>query len=99
MWLSSRGKLSKEKQQFGPWLRAELEKSQCKSVVSVPGFGKASDGKPRAEANMIARVATKDVVSGCEAQKLPVACYASLETDKFNEKLQDIDRELGLVVE
>lgn len=99
VWLSSRGKLSKEKQQFGLWLRAKLEKSQCKSVISVSGSGKASNRKPRAEANMIARVATKYVVSGCEAQKLPVTCYANLETDKFNEKLQDIDRELGLVVE
>lgn len=97
MWLSSCGKLSKENQQFGPWMRANSEKSQQKSVVSISGFGKASDGKPSAEATRTGRASIADEVPGCKVQDLQVACYANLEPDKFNEKLQEIDKEWSLV--
>lgn len=80
-------------------MRANSEKSQRKSVLLVPGFGKAYDGKPRAKANMKERASVTVEVSGYEVQQLLVTCYTNLEPEKFNERLQEIDRELGLLAE
>ena len=38
VWLSSKGSLSKDEQQFGPWLRASQFNPARKAIVEMQGF-------------------------------------------------------------
>ena len=57
MWIQSNGSLSREEQQYGPWLWANLDHLQKPQVVRVRSYDMSQDNRETATGVSIRRIA------------------------------------------
>ena len=118
VWLGMKDKVSFDKKQFGPWMRAEMDFSSCKPWRSGVGSERAKHTQSRTLVPSPVLECTLGHVSGGEAG---IPCSETAQPDqvirvgepesvmhakplfddskRFDETLQMIDSEMGLIVD
>ena len=98
IWLNSRGRMTPDQQEYGPWLRGELPRFSRRE-----GLGRGapsrdfSSSETRRETSLVRNfeVAVQDKTN-MEISELMHSPKIVTEKMNFQAKLQEIDRELGL---
>ena len=98
IWLNSRGSMTPDQQEYGPWLRGELPRfsrreGQGRGAPPREFSSSETRGEPLPVRSSAVAVQTKTNMASPEITPTP-----KLVTEKmdFQAKLQEIDRELGL---